>query len=908
MAKNIGSTNPIEDIIWHSKNVDETFSILETTPKGLTKSEVDERLEKYGKNELIAEDQLSPILLFIGQFKSLLIIILVLAAIISYSIGEIVEAIAIIIIVILAGVLGFIQEYRAGKAIESLKKMAAPLAHVKRDGEDKEIASSDLVPGDIIVLKTGDKIPADARIIESSNLRIEEASLTGESLAVEKSIEKLAAADVTLGDRKNMVYMGTAISYGRGKAVVVHTGMKTEFGKIAGLLQSTENRKTPIQINLDQLGKKLGIFSILLAASMGLLGVLRGYDLFHMFVWGVAVAVAVIPEALPAVVTISLALGVRRMVKRRALIRKLPAVETLGATDIICSDKTGTLTQDQMTIRKIYTDEKLFDLSGSGYNPSGEFLIDSVKTVPLENQSLMMLLRGGSLCNDTKLKNDGNVWEILGDPTEGAIIVALNKTGEDWETLRTKYKRLYEIPFSSETKKMTTVHQFETEKLAFSKGAPEIILDKCTMILQNDKRVQLTEEIRKTVLSKAYAMGEAALRVLAVSFKSIDGDQINDSIAEDEHIFLGLVGMIDPPRNEVKAAIKICDAAGIKPIMITGDHKVTAVAVAKELGIMRSGNALSGPELEKLSDEEFEKAVDNTEVYARISPAHKLKIVDALMKKGHIVAMTGDGVNDAPSLKKADIGVAMGITGTDVSKEAADMILTDDNFASIVSAVEEGRSIFENIRKYLVFLLSGNMGTVFALIATLLIGLPIPLYAVQILFINFIMDGLIAIALGVEPPEPGIMNKPPRKVGEGILNKVALMYIGGVGAWISVVTLGVFIWALNYGYSESEAITLFFATLIAARLFNGYNCRSLEQSTFKLSLFSNKAILLGSLFSIAMTFAVIYLPVLNIPFKTVPLDLFKWIIVFAASFSVLLLVEATKFFIRKGKLNFLRVS
>lgn len=909
MVQKIDDSDSIQTTLWHSKNVDETLDLLHTSNDGLSESEVENRIKKYGKNELTVEEQLSPFLLFISQFKSLLIVILIAAAVISYSIGEIVEAIAIIIIVILAGVLGFIQEFRAGKAIESLKKMAAPLAHVKRGGEEKEITSSEIVPGDLIILKTGDKIPADARIIESSNLKIEEASLTGESLAVEKITYQLDSENVPLGDRKNMVYMGTAVSYGRGKAVVVSTGMKTEFGKIAGLLQSTENRKTPIQINLDQLGKKLGIFSIILAASMSALGVLRGHDIFHMFVWGVAVAVAVIPEALPAVVTISLALGVRRMVKRRALIRKLPAVETLGATNIICSDKTGTLTQDQMTIRKIFTNQKLFEVTGSGYNPKGEFKFENNNVNPFEEHSLMMLLRGGSLCNDTRLKNNEDGWEIIGDPTEGAIIVALNKTGEDWEKLRNDNNRFYEIPFSSETKKMTTVHNYGNEILSFSKGAPEVILDRCTHLMNSGGDAPLTAELRKSILDAAYGMGESALRVLAVSYKKLNSEKVNDELAEQDHVFLGLVGMIDPPRLEVKDAIKLCDTAGIKPIMITGDHKVTAVAVAKELGIMRNGGAISGTELEKLSDEEFEKAVDTTEVYARISPSHKLKIVDALMRKGHIVAMTGDGVNDAPSLKKADIGVAMGITGTDVSKEAADMILTDDNFASIVSAVEEGRSIFENIRKYLVFLLSGNMGTVFALIATLLLALPIPLYAVQILFINFIMDGLIAIALGVEPPEPGIMNKPPRKVGEGILNKVALFYIGGVGAWIAVITLAVFIWALNYGgYTEDEAITLFFATLIAARLFNGYNCRSLEQSTFKLSLMSNKAILLGALSSVFMTLAVIYFEPLNKPFKTVPIDLFKWAIVFVASLSVLIMVEITKYFIRKGKLDFLKMN
>lgn len=899
MAKNIDVSNQVPEVLWFTKSVTETFSILNSSTKGLSPAEAEKRIVKYGTNELIAEDKESALKLFISQFKSLLIIILILAAVTSYAIGEVVEAIAIIIIVVLAGVLGFIQEYQAGKAIEALKKMAAPLAHVKRNGEDYEIASSQIVPGDVIVLKTGDKVPADARLIEVNNLKIEEASLTGESLPVEKIIMDIHSENLPLGDRKNMVYMGTAVAYGRAMAVVVSTGMQSEFGKIAGMLQTTENRKTPLQLNLDQLGKKLGIFSIAIAVAMSLIGVLRNYDIMHMFVWGVAIAVAVIPEALPAVVTISLALGVRRMVKRRALIRKLSAVETLGATNIICSDKTGTLTQDQMTIRKIFVDNAVIEVTGAGYNPKGDFIKNGNKIDPNENFALILLLQGGSLCNDTNLKFEDGAWRILGDPTEGAIVVAVQKTGHSWESLRAKHKRIFEIPFSSETKKMITVHEFEDGNLVFAKGAPEMIIENCSQIFLNNETIEFTENLREEVLTHAQKMGEDALRVLAVSYKRIDELKITEQLISDEHIFIGLVGMIDPPRPEAKEAIKICDTAGIKPIMITGDHKVTAVAVARELGILRSGNALSGVELEKLSDIEFENAVDNTEVYARISPAHKLKIVDALMNKGNIVAMTGDGVNDAPSLKKADIGIAMGITGTDVSKEASDMILTDDNFASIVAAVEEGRSIFENIRKYLVFLLSGNMGTVFALMAALLLMLPIPLYAVQILFINFIMDGIIAIALGVEPPEPGIMNKKPRKVDEGILTKTSLVFIGSVGMWISLITLGVFVWALEAGYSEKEAISLFFVTLIGARLFNGYNCRSLEQSVFRISFFTNKALLLGALLSILMTVSVIYIDIFHIPFKTVPLDYFKWIIVLIASSTVMIFVETLKIFIRR---------
>jgi Ca2+-transporting ATPase len=772
---------------WHTLGNDIIFSYLRTFPNGLSGVESANRLALIGANELIEEQKVSPLKLLLEQFTSLLIIILIAAAVISAIIGEPVEAIAIIIIVILAGVLGFVQEYQAGKAIESLKKMAAPNATALRDNTETIVPTRDLVPGDIVLLKTGDRIPADARLLEVSNLKIDEASLTGESESVEKISAPLHAGETTIGDRKNMVYMGTSISYGRGRAVVVATGMKTEFGKIAALLQSTESRKTPLQNDLDKLGKILGIFSIVLAGVISLFGVFRGYSVVEMFVWGVALAVAVIPEALPAVVTISLALGVRRMVKRRALIRKLPAVETLGATTIICSDKTGTLTQDEMTVRKIFVNGKMYDVEGAGYAPVGEFFLDGKPVKPQEDRDLSNLLYAGVLCSDTVLRPTDGGWDIIGDPTEGGIIVAAAKAGINQYDIVLLSPRVNEIPFSSERKRMTTIHRLNHGMHSFSKGGPEIILASCSSVYRNGKAEPLDEAERATILKNAYSMGESALRVLALSDKPFrEGSAVDESVEKDM-VFLGLVGMIDPPRPEVKEAIKVCEKAGIKPVMITGDHKITAVAVARELGILKNGGVITGIELEHISDEALEKTVESIEVFARISPEHKMRIVTAFMNRGHVVAMTGDGVNDAPSLKKADIGVAMGITGTDVSKEAADMILTDDNFASIVSAVEEGRSIFENIRKYLIFLLSGNMATVFAMIIALIGGLPLPLDAVQILFINFIMDGVIAIALGVEPPEPGNMLKKPRNVKEGILTVRAMMIIAAIGVMIALV-------------------------------------------------------------------------------------------------------------------------
>ncbi|MCF8261782.1 MAG: cation-translocating P-type ATPase [Melioribacteraceae bacterium] len=892
-------SKPEKEVLWFKKSITDTLKLNNTTSDGLSAQEATNRLEKYGENRIELEEKTSPWKLLWEQFSSLLIVILIVAAIISASIGQAVEAIAIIIIVILAGFLGFIQEFQAGKAIDSLRKMAAPHATVLRNGIESIVFAHEVVPGDIVLLATGDKIPADCRLLEAKNLRIDEAALTGESLAVEKVDTTLEQDELALGDRINMLYMGTSVTYGRGKAIVVGTGLNTEFGNIAKLLSTTESRKTPLQENLDQLGKKIGVFSIALAAIMSIIGIFRGYEIIEMFVWGVAVAVAVIPEALPAVVTISIALGVRRMVKRKALIRKLPAVETLGATSIICSDKTGTLTQDQMTIRKIFTGNTEYDVEGSGYTPEGNITADG-KIVEIDKHTeLEKLLIAGNLCNDTILKKEDGKWVIIGDPTEGAIVVAAAKAKLVVDEQRQIYPRLKEIPFSSESKRMTTAHDIGDEHYAFSKGAVEVILDSSSTILLNGNVEELTQEMRDKILENATRFGEDALRVLAVSQKKLNSLDELDENHQDGMTFIGIVGMIDPPRPEVKQAINTCFAAGIKPIMITGDHKITAVAVAKELGIKKDGGVVIGTEIEKMTDEEIENVVDHTDVFARISPGHKLKIVSALMKKGKIVAMTGDGVNDAPSLKKADIGVAMGIKGTDVSREAADMILTDDNFASIVSAVEEGRNIFENIRKYLVYLLSGNLGTVFALVVALFASLPLPLEAVQILFINFIMDGLMAIALGVEPGEDGVMNNKPRTVKEGILNSYSLGFIFFVGVLIGAVTLGIFYAVLPENVvadsiEEKRAVTIFFATLIVARLWNALNCRSLKGVSIRLNPFSNKALFVSTLFSLAMTWIVIYVDIFNVPFHTIPLAASDWWLILGYSSLVYIVVELWK--------------
>ncbi len=879
----------------YSLSVDEIVRQLSSDLKGLDDKEVAERLEKFGANLIASKKKESALKLLISQFTNLLIVILIISSIISMSVGQTVEATAIIVIVVLAGILGFFQEYKAEQAIESLKKMAAPKATVRRNGVETVIDAALLVPGDIILLSDGNTVPADARIIETNNIKVNESPLTGESTSIEKTSEPLKDK-LSVADRKNMVYLGTSIVYGRATAIVTATGMKTEFGKIAGMLQSTESRKTPLQQNLDQLGKRIGVISLILAFVMALLGlIIENQSFVDMFIWGVAIAVAVIPEALPAVVTISIALGVRRMVKRKALIRKLPAVETLGSVNIICTDKTGTLTQDEMTIREIFTNNVNYSVTGSGYDINGFFRTNNVRIEPNSHYNLTKLLEIGALCNDAVLEVKKDKIGVIGDPTEASFLVAAIKAGLSVEQLRKDFPRLEEIPFTSESKQMTTIHKVNGDKFAYTKGAFEIILKNSTKILINGVEHNLESDEREMLTSIAYKKSEKAMRVLALAYKKLD-DASSVSDAQNEMVFVGFVGMIDPPRKEAKRAIKTCFKAGIRPVMITGDYEVTAVAVAREVGILKYGNSISGYELEKLSDKQLNEIVDETEVFARISPQHKLRIVEALMKRSNIVAMTGDGVNDAPALKKADIGIAMGIRGTDVSREAADMILTDDNFSSIVSAIEEGRSIFQNIRKYLVYLLSGNFGTVFALSIALFTFLPIPLTAVQILFINFLMDGLIAIALGVEPPEKGLMKHKPRNIKEGVLSKRMLSYIGGIGTIIGIVTITVFYFVLKSGASTEKAITIFFATLIFSRLFNALNCRSFRLPALSMKFYGNKALFISYFISIVFTFVVIELPLFHKPFNTVSLSGGEWLLVFLSASIVWVVFEMYKLY------------
>lgn len=879
---------------WYNLSAMETLKALETDQVGLRSEDARKRLEKYGPNELIEGEKISPLKIFLSQFKNALILILLGAALAAAAIGEVIDAIVIFIIVGFASILGFVQEYRAERAIESLKKMAAPKAVVIRDGKETEIESKDLVPGDIIVLRMGSKVPADARIIEEANMKVEEAALTGESVAVEKSPVKISARSPPLGDRFNMLYMGTTVVYGRGTAAVTGTGMKTEFGKIAGMLQEIEEKKTPFQKKLDRLGKILLAVSILAVLLLFVFGILvRGEDPLEMFIWAVALAVAVVPEALPAVVVISLALGVRRMVKRHALIRKLPAVETLGSTTVICSDKTGTLTQDKMTVRKICLSGRTYEVSGVGYKPEGEFSIDGERVEPDEHMRLLFTM--SVLCNDSSLVREEG-WQVKGDATEGALIVLAAKGGITKEKANADNPRISEIPFTSERKRMTTVHRTPGGVMAYSKGALEVILNSCTHIYRDGKEELLGEEEKKEILESSKDFARDALRILGFSYKSVTEEEN----VERDMVFVGCVGMIDPPREEVKDAIKRCEEAGIKVVMITGDHKITAMAVAKELGMLKKGVALEGSELEAMSEDEFDRVVEDVEVYARVSPEHKLRIVRAFKKKGHIIAMTGDGINDAPALKSADIGIAMGITGTDVTKEAADMILTDDNFASIVDAVEEGRGIFGNVKKYLMYLLSSNLGEILLMAVGVMIGLPLPLVAIQILWVNLATDGLPAIALSVDPTETGTMKRKPRNPKEGVFTRpvIALMIIGGV--WSAFLNLYMFWWALGAGIGLTEARSMVFVTLILIQFFKAFNYRSDRRSISELGFFANRWLLIAIFWETILVLLIVYLPFLQGPFSTHTLTPLDWGIVILAALTIFPVLEVAKLGIRRG--------
>jgi Ca2+-transporting ATPase len=872
-------------VTWHTKPADEVCSQLESGVNGLEPGEAARRLEKHGPNELEVSQHVSPWALLAEQFKNVLIIVLLIATALSFFLGEEVEAIAIGVIVMFAVILGFIQEYRAERAIEALRKMAAPHAKVLRGGREVDVAARELVPGDVFLIAAGDKIPADGRLLEAVNLKVDEAALTGESVAVEKNTDTLKDGKLAVGDRKNLTFAGTAAAYGRGRAIVVATGMETEFGRIARMLQGVEVGKTPLQENLDKVGSKLAQAGFAIVALIAITGWWRGEPFIKMLMFGIALAVAVVPEALPAVVTISLAIGVQRMAKRHVLMRRLPAVETLGSTSVICSDKTGTLTRDEMTARRVFVEGGFLDISGAGYEPSGKF---SRAGSPIEpSHSLKQLLEAAALASDARImrrEEDGR-WAVKGDPTEGALVVAAAKAGLTKEKLDAEFPRVDEIPFTSERKSMTTLHRRQDGMVAFTKGAPEVILPDCV----------LDADTRRDILEKAGEMARDALRVLAIASKQ----NTTREHADKEMVFLGLVGMIDPPRNEAHDAVATCERAGIKPVMITGDHPVTAQAVARELGILKNGDVLTAADMEHMDDAQLQRRVEQVDVFARVSPAHKLRVVTALQKNGHFVAMTGDGVNDAPALKKADIGIAMGITGTDVSREAAAMTLTDDNFASIVAAVEEGRGIFSNIKKYLMYLLSSNIGEIGLMGAATMAGMPLPLSAVQILYVNLATDGLPALALAVDPPEGDLMRRKPRDPRSGIFTKpvLTLMLVGGF--WSAVVNLSMFAWSLRSGRSHAEAMTMTFVSLVLIEFFKAYNFRSDRHSAFRRP-FANKWLNLAILWELALLAMVIYTPLMQRALGTFALPPEDLLISLCVAATITPVVEATKYFLRRG--------
>ena len=886
---------------WHVLSIAEVLAALEADPRGLSPAEAARRRPVYGPNELEAARRISPWAILLAQFRNVLVLILLAATALSIVLGHGTEAVVIIVIVLFAVLLGFLQEYRAERALEALRRLAAPTATVLREGEPQEVPARELVPGDVVVLHTGDRVPADLRLLEAVHLRIDEAVLTGESVPVEKHTDPIPVPEIPLGDRRNMAYAGTVVTYGRGKGIVVATGMRTEFGRIAGMLQTIETERTPLQENLDRVGHALARAALGVVALIVALGLIRGQPWLEMLLFGLALAVAVVPEALPAVVTISLALGVQRMVRRNALVRRLPAVETLGSTTVIGTDKTGTLTKNEMTVRRIFLCGQTWEVTGAGYAPEGVFLLASIPTPPSE--PLRRLLRAAALASDARLRfrpEEGR-WQAQGDPTEVALVVAAAKAGLAVEDLEARFPRVHEIPFTAERKRMTTLHRGPDGVFAAAKGAPEVILEGCARLLTEAGEVPLTPAGREQILEVARAMAGEALRVLAVADKA----DARPEDAEEGMTFLGLVGMIDPPRPEAREAIRKCQEAGIRVVMITGDHPHTAEAIARELGLLQRGRVITGAQLDAMDDTAFEAQVEDIEVYARVSPAHKLRVVTALQKKGHIVAMTGDGVNDAPALKKADIGVAMGITGTDVSKEAADMILLDDNFASIVAAVEEGRTIFNNIKKYLMYLLSSNVGEILLMAGASLAGLPLPLTAAQILYVNLATDGLPALALAVDPPEEDLMRRPPRPPRAGIFTRpvVALMLAGGL--WSALVNLSLFAWALGSGRGLPEAMTMAFVSLVLIQFFKAYNLRSDRRSVLRRP-FANRWLNRAILWETMMLLLLIYVPFLREAFKIYPLPPIDWAIVLVAAATVVPVLELVKAAERRGWLGPLR--
>lgn len=889
---------------WFNKDVPQVLQDLETDGKaGLSTAEAQARLEKYGRNQLEEQKKKPFWKKLVEQFLDPMIIILLIASVISAVAKEPVDSIIILAIVVVNAILSLAQEGKAEEAIAALKKMSSPLAKVVRNGILSQVNSEELVPGDIVILETGDIIPADLRLIESSNLKIDEASLTGESVPVEKDANQVYDGVMEIGDRENVAYSSTIVSYGRGRGVVTGTGTKTEIGKIATTISQLEEEQTPLQRKLAGLSKALGILLVGVCILVFIVGLLYKMEMMEMFMTSISLAVAAIPEGLPAIVTIVLSIGMGRMAKKNAIVKKLLAVETLGTTTVICSDKTGTLTQNEMTVTKIYVAGETLDVTGTGYELKGGLIKDGAEVKGEEVDGFSIMGAIGALTNDASLVEEDDRLTMHGDPTEGALLTMAGKGGMLQEELEEDYPRVEEIPFDSDRKMMTTFHEnFEGHKVvSFTKGAPDIVLDRCQSIYRNGKVEPLTDELRKEVLDKNSEFAREALRVLAFAYRTYDTmpTEISSDTIETEMIFVGLSGMIDPARPEVRDAIAQCRTAGIVPIMITGDYLETAVAIAKELGIAQSEEeAMMGRELNTKTPEEIREIVKKVRVFARVSPENKVQIVTALKENGEIAAMTGDGVNDAPAIKKADIGIAMGITGTDVAKNTAEVILTDDNFATIVHAVEEGRIIYSNIKKFVGFLLSCNIGEVLIVLLAIVMNLPVPLLPIQLLWLNLVTDSFPALALGVEKGEADIMYEPPRDPNEPILDKEIVITVAIQSIAITLATLGAYLFGLNhYGMTEEGlmyARTMAFATLILCELLRSYSARSINFTLFQIGVFSNKTLVKATLLSFGLMLLVMYVPFLEELFKLKDLGTMAWAVVIGASLLPFVLGEIQK--------------
>ena len=892
---------------WHLLDIQDNLTNLRSDPQaGLTKSDAAQRLKEHGANELIERGGRTPFQILWEQITATMVLILIGAAVVAGLLGDYKNTISILAIVALYALLGFVQEYRAEQAIAALKKMSVPNVRVLRDGQLTEISARELVAGDVIQLETGNVIPADLRLLEAVNLRIQEAALTGESEPIEKQTAALSGDDLPLGDRRNMGYMGTIITQGRGLALVVATGMQTELGKIADLIQQVKQEDTPLQRRLDQLGKTLAGIGVAIAALIFVLGLMRGDEIRHMLLTAVSVAVAIVPEGLPAVVTITLALGAQRMLQRQALIRKLPAVETLGSVTVICSDKTGTLTENRMTVVVLDVAEHALDLTEE-VGRNGTLHATRGLGTPAQS-SLSLAAIGGALCNDAKLIDTGDDrYHTLGDPTEGALVVAAAKMGYWKSSLDSSFPRTVELPFDSERKRMTTVHHLERydptilaglevghhRYIAFTKGGVDGLLDVTTHIWVDGKSQPLDAEWRTRIEASNERLAKKGMRVLGVAFRLLDAiPEVIQTDLEQQLTLVGLFGMIDPPRAEVKDAVATCRAAGIRPVMITGDHPLTAIEIARQLGITDNGRALTGVEIENLTFDELKNVVDEVNVFARVAPEHKLRIVQALQEKGHIVSMTGDGVNDAPALRKADIGVAMGITGTDVSKEASDLVLLDDNFATIVASVRDGRTIYDNIRKFVRFSVAGNIGKVLVMLLAPFLGKPLPLLPLQLLWLNLLTDGLLGLGMGVENSEADTMKRKPYSPQEGVFSRGAGAQTIWVGAMIGALALGLGSW--YYFSDRPEWQTMIFTSLAFMQVFQALASRSSKDSLIKLGLLSNPLLAGMALLVVVLQMMVMYIPALASFFEVLPLSGCDLSIAAAAGVVVFVVMELEK--------------